>query len=174
MHQELRRCLHLSCRRCPLRAVVLVNSAPQFGHEALIACPDFSRWCRSKLLNVENCRPLQPCSQQRGFGRLCTTRTWPASCCATTSLPPEAITGGIWYIMPASGPTDSEGGDRVLVVFLAFTCWNKTTENQTSRVQHTGKLWESCMKQGTPWAWNSCQDCNFKTVSGCQSIKCPW
>jgi hypothetical protein len=79
-HPELpsvlfRFCLHLSCRRWPFRAVVLVNSAPQFGQDAFAAWPDFSLWCRSKLLNVENCRPLQPCSQHWGFGRLCTTRT---------------------------------------------------------------------------------------------------
>lgn len=55
--------LHFPCMRCPLRAVVRVNSAPQFGHVALDAWPDFSRWCRSRLLKVENCLPLQPCSQ---------------------------------------------------------------------------------------------------------------
>ena len=39
----LRRCLHLSCAKCPFLAVVRVNSAPQFGHIALVACPDLSR-----------------------------------------------------------------------------------------------------------------------------------
>lgn len=60
--------LHLSCAMCPLRAVVRVNSAPQRGHADLAAVPDFSRWWRSKLLKVENCRPLHPWSQHWGFG----------------------------------------------------------------------------------------------------------
>ena len=103
----LLRCLHLSCRRWPLRAVVLVNSAPQLGQDAFEAWPDFSRWCRSRLLKVENCRPLHPCSQQRGLGRLWTTLTWPAS----TPFIPEGITAGIWYIMLESGGIDMEAGD---------------------------------------------------------------
>lgn len=36
-------CLHFWCSKWPLRAVVLVNSAPQSGQLALVACPDFSR-----------------------------------------------------------------------------------------------------------------------------------
>lgn len=59
--------LHLSCAICPLRAVVLVNSAPQRGQYDFVAVPDFSRWCLSRLLNVENCRPLQPWSKHCGF-----------------------------------------------------------------------------------------------------------
>ena len=31
--------------------------------------PLFSRWCLRRLLNVENCRPLQPWSQHCGLGR---------------------------------------------------------------------------------------------------------
>ena len=72
---ESRRCLHFSCAMCPLRAVVRVNSAPHFGQVGLEATPDFSRWWRSRLLNVENFRPLQPWSQHCGFGCECTTRT---------------------------------------------------------------------------------------------------
>lgn len=67
--------LHFWCSKWPFRAVVRVNSAPQSGHDALVAWPDFSRWCRSRLLKVENWRPLQPWSQHIGLGRLCTTRT---------------------------------------------------------------------------------------------------
>lgn len=67
--------LHFSCAMCPLRAVVRVNSAPQRGQYDLAAVPDFSRWCRSRLLNVENWRPLHPCSQHCGFGRELSTRT---------------------------------------------------------------------------------------------------
>lgn len=36
-YHELLLCLHLSCNRWPLRAVVLVNSAPQLGQLALVA-----------------------------------------------------------------------------------------------------------------------------------------
>lgn len=35
--------LHFSCCICPLRAVVLVNSAPQRGQVDFEAVPDFSR-----------------------------------------------------------------------------------------------------------------------------------
>ena len=66
--------LHLSCAMCPFLAVVRVNSAPHRGQELLEAVPDFSRWCRSRLLNVENCLPLHPCSQHWGFGRELITR----------------------------------------------------------------------------------------------------
>lgn len=66
--------LHLSCAMCPFLAVVRVNSAPHRGHVLLEAVPDFSRWCRNRLLNVENCRPLHPCSQHWGFGRELITR----------------------------------------------------------------------------------------------------
>ena len=52
--------LHLSWRRWPFLAVVRVNSAPQLGQVALAAWPDFSRWCLSRLLKVENWRPLHP------------------------------------------------------------------------------------------------------------------
>lgn len=55
--------LHLSCAMCPFLAVVRVNSAPHRGQMLLDAVPDFSRWCRRRLLNVENCLPLHPCSQ---------------------------------------------------------------------------------------------------------------
>jgi hypothetical protein len=46
-HQALlsvlvRFCLHLSCSKWPFLAVVLVNSAPQLGQDALVAWPDFS------------------------------------------------------------------------------------------------------------------------------------
>lgn len=58
------------------RAVVRVNTAPQCGHSDLAAAPERSRWCRSKLLKVENSRPLQPWSQHCGFGRDSITRTW--------------------------------------------------------------------------------------------------
>jgi hypothetical protein len=66
--------LHLSCAIWPFRAVVRVNSAPHRGQVLFDAVPDFSRWCRKRLLNVENCRPLQPCSQHCGFGREFNTR----------------------------------------------------------------------------------------------------
>lgn len=33
----------------------------------LVAAPGFSRWCRSRLLKVKNCRPLQSCSQYWGL-----------------------------------------------------------------------------------------------------------
>ena len=79
LYGEFLRALHLSCRRCPLRAVVLVNSAPQLGQDDFVAWPDFSLWCLSRLLNVENCLPLHPCSQHCGLGRVWTTRTWPGS-----------------------------------------------------------------------------------------------
>lgn len=70
-----RRCFwHLSCAKWPLRAVVRVNSAPHLGQYDLAAVPDFSRWCRRRLLKVENWRPLQPCSQHCGLGRWFSTR----------------------------------------------------------------------------------------------------
>jgi len=75
---ELRRCLHFSWAMWPFLAVVRVNSAPQLGQTDFVAAPDFSRWCRKRLLKVENWRPLQPCSQHCGLGRLCTTLTWSA------------------------------------------------------------------------------------------------
>lgn len=52
--------LHLPCATWILRAVVRVKTAPQIGHSALATTPDLSRWCRSRLLKVENSRPLQP------------------------------------------------------------------------------------------------------------------
>lgn len=52
--------LHLSWAMCPFLAVVRVNSAPHRGQLLLAAFPDFSRWCRNRLLNVENCLPLHP------------------------------------------------------------------------------------------------------------------
>jgi hypothetical protein len=66
--------LHLSCAMCPFLAVVRVNSAPHRGQKLLDAVPDFSRWWRKRLLNVENWRPLQPCSQHWGLGRELMTR----------------------------------------------------------------------------------------------------
>lgn len=104
---ELRLCLHLSCSMCPLRAVVLVNSAPQLGHVDFAAWPDFSRWCRRRLLNVENWRPLQPCSQHWGLGRLWTTRTWLWSAGGVLE---EAVVGSIPYIGVLGIET---GGDRL-------------------------------------------------------------
>jgi hypothetical protein len=41
-------------------AVLRVNTAPHRGHVDFDAVPDFSRWCRSKLLWVEKSLPLQP------------------------------------------------------------------------------------------------------------------
>ena len=55
--------LHLSWAKWPSRAVFLVNSAPQRWQTDFCDVPDFSRWCLRRLLNVENWRPLQPCSQ---------------------------------------------------------------------------------------------------------------
>lgn len=66
--------VHLSCATWPFRAVVLVNSAPHLGQYDLEAVPDFSLWCRKRLLKVENWRPLQPCSQHCGFGLWWSTR----------------------------------------------------------------------------------------------------
>lgn len=74
--QEFLLCLHFSCAMCPFLAVVLVNSAPQLGHEDLLATPDFSRWWRRRFEKVLNWRPLHPWSQHWGLGRDCTTRTW--------------------------------------------------------------------------------------------------
>jgi hypothetical protein len=67
--------LHFPWAICPFLAVVLVKTVPQYGHSDFVAVPDFSLWCRSKLLNVENCRPLHPWSQHCGFGLLPTTLT---------------------------------------------------------------------------------------------------
>lgn len=67
--------LHLSWAMCPFRAVVRVNSAPQRGHTDFAAVPDFSRWCRRRLLKVEKWRPLHPWSQHCGFGLEFSTRT---------------------------------------------------------------------------------------------------
>lgn len=66
---SVERFVHLSWAKWPLRAVVLVNSAPHRGQYDFVAVPDFSRWCLSKLLKVENWRPLQPCSQHWGLER---------------------------------------------------------------------------------------------------------
>lgn len=94
---ESRRVLvHLSCARWPLRAVVRVNSAPHLGQLDLDAVPDFSRWCLSKLLKVENGRPLQPCSQHCGFGlwfRTLIAASPPAMGLGTMSLAPLPIIG---------------------------------------------------------------------------------
>lgn len=81
--------------------MVLVNSAPQSGHVALAAWPDFSRWWRRRLLNVENWRPLQPCSQHWGLGLLWTTRTadGPSWWCGA---PPFCIMEGMEYIIEGS------------------------------------------------------------------------
>lgn len=94
-----RRCfVHLSCARCPFLAVVLVNSAPHLGQYDFADVPDFSLWCRSKLLNVENWRPLHPCSQHWGLGRWLSTRIdeSPMGCFAITSFtaPPLPYGGG--------------------------------------------------------------------------------
>lgn len=59
---------HLPPYMCPLRAVVRVNSVPQYGQIAFMALPLFSRWCLSRLLKVLNCRPLHPWSQHCGLG----------------------------------------------------------------------------------------------------------
>ena len=67
--------LHLPCATWIFRAVVRVNTAPHTGHSALATTPDFSRWCRKRLLKVENSRPLQPWSQHCGRGLELTTRT---------------------------------------------------------------------------------------------------
>lgn len=88
--------LHLSWSMCPFLAVVLVNSAPQLGQVALAAWPDFSRWWRRRLLKVENCRPLHPCSQHRGLGRLEATPVEEPSGEAAAGLV------GIWYIIELS------------------------------------------------------------------------
>lgn len=67
--ESLPELLHLPCPTWILRAVVRVNTAPHIGHSALATTPDFSRWWRRRLLNVENSRPLQPWSQHCGRGR---------------------------------------------------------------------------------------------------------
>ena len=76
--------LHFPCAMWMLRAVVRVNTAPQIGHSALATTPDFSRWCRSRLLKVENSRPLQPWSQHWDRGRELITRTWCSLSCGCT------------------------------------------------------------------------------------------
>lgn len=130
-NHEFRRCccLHLSCCMCPLRAVVLVKTAPQWGHDALDAWPDFSRWWRRRLLDVENCRPLHPWSQHRGLGRLWTTRTCPPSGDEVTVpggldvLPrraPPVMLVGIWYIRLLSCPTGR--GEPRLYFYLVSHC----------------------------------------------------
>jgi hypothetical protein len=55
--------LHFPCETWILRAVVRVKVAGQMGHSALETAPDFSRWCRLKLLKFENTLPLQEWSQ---------------------------------------------------------------------------------------------------------------
>lgn len=62
-----------------------VNTAPHTGHSAFATTPDFSRWCRRRLLNVENSRPLQPWSQHCGRGRELRTRTGSPSVVAEDS-----------------------------------------------------------------------------------------
>lgn len=52
--------LHFPWATWMFLAVVRVNTAPQMGHSALATTPDFSRWWRSRLLKVENSRPLHP------------------------------------------------------------------------------------------------------------------
>lgn len=62
-------------------AVVRVNSAWHLGQKDFAAVPDFSRWWRSRLLKVENWRPLQPWSKHWGLGRELRTRGITALAC---------------------------------------------------------------------------------------------
>ncbi len=101
---ELLLTLHFSCAMCPFRAVVLVNSAPQRGQYDFAAVPDFSRWWRRRLLNVENRRPLHPWSQHRGFGRLPTTRTCSSNPMASADAPTTLVS----RFSRGSKPVDAE------------------------------------------------------------------
>jgi hypothetical protein len=120
VEDSLPEALHFPCATWIFRAVVRVNTAPQIGHSALATTPDFSRWWRRRLLNVENSRPLQPWSQHCGRGRELTTRTGSESDVAA-ELDGEYI---------GSGETIGRGWELVdagwdlLVWFAVSTCFS--------------------------------------------------
>ena len=56
---------HLLSASCAFLAELLLNKASQNEQRSLAAKPRRSRWCRTRLLLLENFRPLQHWSQQR-------------------------------------------------------------------------------------------------------------